>query len=392
MGRVQVTLRVREPRRFFVPLRRCFVELISFGVPIALGMTDNDGRVRDHRGDLGMDVPFTGRATRRDPIRFTLRVLKHNSVIRLVNPLGFTEWQDMDLRYTGRTLTPIVPDNDRQLAVVNRHVEVYDRVFRHFSLFRRREFPFGRHSRSLHRMKDDESRIIELSYPYGLPVPPLSFVDPSEGPQGGMPRINLRRDDPRLWGRGGSRRVMASLIPAELSHGIHFGSLSQLARDDIKGRYARWIIWDFATGGGGTHNLGKETDTTVAFVEAIDHFVHRFDDFRIRWPNLQSSAINNAFIFEEINSGRFCTLSGGDMFRGRLTPIANRTGPEREGAIYGAMFIDLARRRSVGGLQGVFNAYFNSRATTFGEFRTWARRRHLGIARALPGVQRTWGL
>ncbi len=241
-------------------------------------------------------------------------------------------------------------------------------------------------------MKDDESRIIELSYPYTLPVPPLSFVDPSEGPNGGMPRINLRNNDGRLWGRGGSRRVAASLIPAELSHGIHFGSLSQFVRDDIKRRYASWIVWDFATGGGGTHNLGKETDTTVAFIEAIDHFVHRFDDFRIRFPTLPTDdAIRHAFIWEEISGGEFCTLSGGDMFRGRLTANANRRGPEREGAIYGALFIDLARKRNIG-LQGVFNAFFNSRATTFGEFVTWARGNHRTIARALPGVQRTWGL
>ena len=45
MGRVQVNLRVREPRRFFVPLRRCFVELLSFGFPIALGMTDDQAHV-----------------------------------------------------------------------------------------------------------------------------------------------------------------------------------------------------------------------------------------------------------------------------------------------------------------------------------------------------------
>jgi hypothetical protein len=69
------------------------------------------------------------------------------------------------------------------------------------------------------------------------------------------------------------------------------------------------------------------------------------------------------------------------------------TGGDDEGAVYGCIFVDFARRT---GLRTVVNSYFQSvasGATSFGDYKTWiSHNRTPQDLAALEAAQQTWGL
>jgi hypothetical protein len=145
----------------------------------------------------------------------------------------------------------------------------------------------------------------------------------------------------------------------------------------------------WATGGDTGHNLGAKTSPLIAFIEALDWFSTSFFDFSRANPNRTGSGLRNDFIRDRIISGDFCGFSG-DMLSGVV--LAPRyTGTDDEGAVAAAIFLDFARRPGVG-LKTAVNAYFKSKALSFGQYRSWVEINKPALATAIRDVALTWGL
>jgi hypothetical protein len=360
------------------PLRRVFVEHVAFGVPIGLYITDDLGRLRDNNGDLGLDALTA---------QVDLRVLCHNSVVRANNgPID--HWIDVNGVSDGNThVLAGAAEQLQRFRVINRAAEAYDRVFRQFEPFATRgDFPLGKPG-SLSKAKD-RARRIEVAFPDGGPQP-LAFVEP-KGLTTGFPVVHFKEhvSDRRLFGGHG---LYATLVPGELAHALHFSLLSETQRDALTQAYIRFIVVDWANQGGGTHDLEKTTDPTVAFIEALDHFSTEFTIFRIRFPSVASGATaRRAFIENQLERGDVATLAGA-LDTGTVTPSTRLAGSSIEGAVYGAIFLDLARRPGIGLLRAV-RAYVDSKATTFGLFRTWVDANRPELTPAVDEVSTTWGM
>ena len=172
----------------------------------------------------------------------------------------------------------------------------------------------------------------------------------------------------------------------ELSHAIHFSLLTEAKRDRIASDYVRFIAFDIVGGRDGTHELDKETDPTVAFLEALDHFATRFAIFQLRHPGRPiDTALRRDFLQHELDGGRVAELDG-PLATGTVTPNDGLESSSVEGAVYGAIFLDLARRTGVG-LSRAVRAYFDSRAITFGQFRTFVDDQRPELSAALDDVR-----
>jgi hypothetical protein len=395
MPRIDCTINVRD-RGQNLPLRRAYVEHVAFGVRVPgseLYITDDNGRVRDGSGDFGIDaIPNLLNG------KIDVRVICHNSVVKIPNgPLD--HWVDFsiadgDTRTINNTTAPGRLDHWRLL---NRFAEVYDRVFRQFGAFSN-EFPLGK--RATLDATRTQSKRIEVFFP--TLSPGLPFVEP-RGLHTRYPIIHMKEHDGRLFGTGGAD---PDLVPAELSHALHFSKLSDAQRHSITINYPKWIIADALAGGGGTHNLTKDTDPLVAFVEAFDHFAHRLDRFMRENPQQNGPALRNAFIRRQLerrvrdNGNNLIPEFGrltGPLSTGTFVPNAafltsgSRSATSIEGTIYAALFLDFARRPGVG-LRTVVQLFIQSKALSFGEFRTWVNNNRPQFESTLDQVCLTWTL
>lgn len=403
MPRINFTVSLRVGNTT-TPLKRVYVEHIAFGLRFPgsqLYLTDENGNVRDGLGNLGIDAfpnPLTG--------NIDVRIICHNSIVKIPNgPLD--HFKDFNVTDGGSlTITRAnSAGNFNHFRILNRCFEVHDKVLRQFGVFNM-DFPLGR-SRSLDDTRKRRKRI-EISFPSLLAVN-YTFVEP-KSIHTGFPIIHigendgpnpLNSPDNRLFGR------FPILIPAELSHGLHFSNLSETQRHEITVTYGRFLMSDFVLGGGGTHEILKDTDPTVAFIEAFDHFTHRFDAFISLNPSLTGSTLRNGFISSELSTNDRFSLNGtnvigfgtlnGSFSRGRFTPNpefltrGSRSSTSIEGAVYGAIFIDFARRPGVG-LRTVVEAYIKSKALSFGEFRSWINTNKPNLSATLDQVKLNWTL
>ena len=71
---------------------------------------------------------------------------------------------------------------------------------------------------------------------------------------------------------------------------------------------------------------------------------------------------------------------------GRLPTV---TGGDVEGAVYGAIFVDFARRV---GIDFAASSYFKANALTFGQYRTFIHDHHPEHSQAIDQIQTFWGL
>lgn len=380
MPRLNVTINVNGR-----PAQRVYVEHIVFGVPIGLYMTDDQGRIRDNAGDLGIDS-LTGNSD--------VRILGQNSVARILNGLVLGAmvpiWVDKPVR-NGTTINLNTPgEYVDHFRILNLAIQNYDRVHRQFAPFsslRNADFPLGK-KRNLHDTKEQAKRI-EIVFPDSLPQP-LAFSEP-KSLSTGFPLIHVKKnsEDERLFGTGGQR---PTLIPAELSHALHFSLMTEAARDRITRDYVSFILSNLAGGGAGTHAVGVRTSYMVAYIEAMDHFSTRFSEFlRARISSNTGVALRRDFVTAELTGAGTYWLTGepqvGVRTGRRMTP--NFTGGDDEGAIYGAIFVDFASRVTLATAVG---AYYQSRALTFGEYRTWIHNNRPRHTAAIDAVAQTWGL
>lgn len=400
MPRINFTVNLRVGRNT-QPLKRAYVEHIAFGLRVPgsqLYITDDSGRVRDPQGNLGIDaIPNLLNG------RIDVRIICHNSVVKIPNGI-LDHFNDFSIADGGTiTITNANSQNNfNHFRILNRCIEVYDNVLRQFQVFSS-EFPLGKKN-TLDNTRKSRQRL-EVSFPSSIVVQ-LAFVEP-KSIHTGFPVIHIGNIDGRFPIDDPSNRLFGNnpmLIPAELSHALHFSHLNENQRHDITVKYGKFIVTDFLLGGGGTHSMLKDTDPLVAFVEAFDHFVHRFDRFIRANPNLTGVPLRNGFIRAELDSREqfdrntrgFGTMSG-NLSTGIFTPNpafltrGRNSATSIEGSIYGAIFLDFARRPGVG-LRTAVNAYIRSKALSFGEFRTWVRRNLPNLRTQLDDVVSTWTL
>lgn len=395
MPRINVTVNLQVGRNI-QPLRRAYVELIAAGFRVPgsqLYMTDDAGLVRDRQENLGIDAipnPFNG--------SIDIRVICHNSVVRIPNG-AFDHFVDFNVRDGGTVTITSNHSSFNHFRILNRCADVYDQALRQFQAFSS-AFPLGRLN-SFDSTRNRQRRI-EVFFPDFLPQP-LSFVEP-KSLHTGYPIIHLKDDDPRLF--GGDR----TLVPAELSHALHFSRLTETQRNDIAIKYGNFLVTDPLSGGNSRHTMAADTDPLVAFVEAFDHFVHRFDAFVRRNPGLSGAAMRNRFILNELSrrsnfrdqhgvvrSRRgFGVLTGG-LHTGIFEPepafltSGTRSATSIEGTIYAAIFLDFARKPGVG-LRTAVNAFIRSQALSFGDFLRWIHAERPNLGAQIDEVKATWTL
>ncbi len=376
----QIDVRIRENGR---PLKRVYVEHIALGVPIGLYMTDDQGRIRDNSGNLGIQS-LTANAD--------IRILGQNSVARILigGPLGSSLPLWVDKSCTDGVIHNLntAAEYKDHFRILNHAVRAYDIVHRQFlpfSALPHPDFPLGRKSK-LDKTKDQAKRI-EIVFPDQLPQP-LAFSEP-KSLSTGFPLIHVKTnaEDPRLFGTSGE---LPTIIPSELSHALHFSQLSANGRTRVTNEYVTFILANLAGGGPGTHNIGIATSPLVAFVEAMDHFSSRFSEFvRQGVSTATGAALRQAFIQAELDPANywFSDTQVGTITGNTVSP--NFTGGDDEGAIYGAIFLDFARRA---GMRTAVNAYYTSGALTFGEYRNWIDANAPQHTAAINAVAQTWGL
>lgn len=394
MPRINVTINILIGGNV-QPLRRAYIEHIftGFRVPGSqLYITNDLGQVIDRRENLGIDAIPNLLNNKID-----IRVICHNSIVRIPNGI-FDHFIDFSVS-DGDTVTITNANSSfNHFRVLNRCADVYSQGLQQFQVFGS-DFPLGIF-RSFDKTRESKKRI-EVLFPDAFPQP-LSFTEP-KGLSTGYPVIHLKSNDPRLFGSD------QTLIPAELSHALHFSRLTDAQRQDIGVRYGSFIVSDFLSGGSSTHSMAADTDPLVAYVEAFDHFVHRFDQFIRANPNLSGPNLRNRFIRSELNivenftdqngvllATRFGTLTG-DLNTGVYTPdpafltSAARSATSIEGSIYAAIFLDFARKRGVG-LRTAVNAYVRSQALSFGEYRSWIHLNRPNLTAQIDQVKATWTL
>jgi hypothetical protein len=394
MPRINATINIQVGSTV-QPLRRAYVEHIAAGFRVfgsQLYRTNDQGQVIDRQGNFGIDAIPNLLTNQID-----IRVICHNSIVRIPNGI-LDHFIDFSISDGDTVAIQNANSSFDQFRILNRCAQVYSSVLQQFQVFSS-DFPLGLFN-SLDKTRESNRRI-DVLFPDSLPQP-LSFVEP-KGLSTGYPVIHIKDTDPRLFGAD------RTLIPAELSHALHFSRLTDAQRQEIAVRYSSFIVSDFLSGGTSTHTMAADTDPTVAYIEAFDHFVHRFDRFIRANRNLSGANLRNGFIRSELNvvesftdqSGivlatRFGTLTGG-LNTGTYTPdpafltSGPRSATSIEGSIYAAVFLDFARRPGVG-LRTAVNAFVRSQALSFGEFRSWIHANRPNLRAQIDQVRSTWTL
>ena len=385
------------------------LSILCLGYQLALTL-------RMMRDRLGMRTAFVVSRIQRQISTFA--VLCQNSVVKVLNGAAvlIPVWQDFATQDGGTVLINTVAEQVEHYRILNRFSLSYDRVFRQFQPFRLSrfpDFPLGRRP-ALSASKDQAKRI-EVAFPDNFPLAELSFTEGASSSTG-FPLVHLRQP------------VRVDVIPDELSHALHFSLLTKTKREKIERDYLRWIATDAvvdrrevdvvdASGAtvrialGGRHWFTERTTQMVAFIEAFSHFGARFETFLV--SNGQAGVTNDPqvllqrrrdFLDAELSSTNYWAAGNlhqagirqpdgtinpntvVDQFTNNHLTIA---GPDMEGAVYGAIFLDFASRV---GLRDTVRAYLRSGALDFGGYLRHIHDELPQHAQAIDAVQQTWGL
>lgn len=377
--RVQVTLDSR-------PLRYTYVSWDpEFGVPV-VALTDGNGQAELR----GVD---------RDE-RIEIRVHARNPAIRMLDGTALFG-QEIGMRFRNATdKSTLKIDGRHKVAghfrIMDRCYDVYETVFRPIAPFTskaRQAYPFGG------RQADPATELAAKApascrYPEKIMPSKVAWVHPHESFTGSpLMYLKSQASDQRLFG---SSKRKATLIPHEYAHVVHFGSLSEDRRSELAGRYLAWILSEVTSGRSGTHRTDKATDPLVAFVESIAIFSQRFYFFATEArPDLRGTSLRRAFVDDEL--GEEPAL--GELLRGYRQVGARAgasdkitcdlTGGDVEGAVYGALFLDLGGRI---GLHRAVNLFLRSEALDVDGFAKFASRQSSGkYRRDVRAVAKTWG-
>lgn len=390
MSKLKVTIKVNGN-----PLRRAYVEHLIFGVGAGMYMTDNNGKVRDENGDLGIDS-LTPTAD--------IRIFCQNSIVRVLDGTraNIAVHQDKNISDGSSVNLNTNSEQHHHYAILNRCLIAYDVVFRQFrpySEMSNSDFPLGR--KATLRQTREQNKRIEVSYPSQFPLGNLAFVEP-RSQSTGYPLIHFREwsSDERLFGGDGSS---PTLIPGELAHALHFSRFSTTNRQGIENDYVGWIASEIANGRSGTHAMAVRTSPRVAYIEAFDHFAGRFAEFvrqevqggdsTLLQQQEMTAQIRGNFLDSEVSGSPITGTSVATLnSSGNIVPNPTFMGSDDEGSVYGCIFVDFARRV---GLRSAVNSYLQSAASgvfSFGGYRSWIASNRPQRLAALEAAQQTWGL
>lgn len=363
------------------PLKRAFIEhpRMPWQSP-AFALTDEEGVFKF---DAGSDNEIE------------VKVHCQNSVIRVVDGESFNVGISINKKVRNGSVIRI-SGNDH-FAILNKCLDVYDTVWRQFGPYRKA----GRGAFAIPRqpsLRDTfaSNRRLELSYPDHL-SPDLAFVEPSGLTNAGLPltHITNRSRDGRLFGEddadAGPEANDPSLLPHEMGHVFHFAAMAANIRQRVEGGYVGWLLGQIGSGDF-YHQVDKRTKPLIAYLEAVGIFSERFFFFSKRVePGLAGSALRKAFVDDELSAAP--RLPG--KLRDGYVRIAERkadgsveskvpTGNDVEGAVYGAMYLELAGKI---GLKTVVEGMLASNATNFDEFA-----RFMGAAHgpAMRSIKANW--
>ncbi|MET1111408.1 MAG: hypothetical protein ABWX67_07785 [Allosphingosinicella sp.] len=379
MANITATVKIRGQ-----PLKRAFVERIGwFGLdPAPITLTGETGKFKF---DAGLED------------RIEVRVHCRNSVMSVLDG----QLSLMPVSFVGKVrngeVLRITKQHDH-FEIANTCLDVYDTVWRQFAPYRksgRDAFPMWTGGTA--RLSFSHRQRLELSYPDQM-FQELAFVEPS-ALTSGLPFTHIKEKslDPRLFGDRDEEGKLRdpSLLPHELGHVFHFAALSQDVRSRVQNGYLDWLTSRIGSGDF-THGITKKTIPLVAYVEAAGMFSERFYFFRKRVePKLIGDELYRAFVIDELSAEP--RLAG--VLRDTYTPIAQtenlaivpkiRKGNNVEGALYGALYLQLGRRI---GLKQVVEHILKSDATTFDEFRHFMNRRYPAHKDDIESTALNWDL
>lgn len=365
------------------PLRHTFVSYQpDFEDPI-FELTNDDGRVRF--ADLAKTA------------KVDLFVHAQNLAVRMLDG-GTTSNVEKSIRFrqrsSGRTLKITERDDYHPYFVImQRCYDVYSVVFRPIAPFNgasRRSYPWAGSTKPVHDLKRNPS--VDCRYPETVAPGNLPWVQP-QSVMGGRPLMHLKpqKVDRRLFG---TTKRPATTVPHEFAHAVHFAMLSSKQRWWLAAKYGFWIAKELATGNSGTHRTDKKTAPLIAYTEAIGIFAQRFYLFatEVR-PDLAGARLRGAFVEDELSGDpALAKLQPGyvkigtRMASGAIKP--HLTGASMEGAVYGAIFLDLASRTS---LANAINFYLRCGGNDFDEYASYVWKQRDGKLRdRMVAVADTW--
>lgn len=370
-----VTAHISENGR---PLKRVFVEHTSPIGTLGWALTDQNGSFTFDAG------PFADHVD--------IKIHCQNSVVRVMDgstillPIAINK----NVGNGDSVNLDTTSEKKNHFRILNMVLDVYDTVWRQFKPFNRSnrgDFPLGRHT-SVRDTFSDNKRI-ELSFPDNFPSQ-LAFVEPSGLNNAGFPLMHIKSQssDNRLFG---TSTEDPTLLPHETGHAMHFSCLAAATRVSIEAQYINFIVSNLNDP---THNVDKPTSPFVAFIEAVGIFSERFFFFKKRIaPNLNDVQLRQAFFNNELHQQDLATNTRHYVSVGRQTGTTvtpDLTGNNVEGAVYGAIYLDFARRV---GLREAVSLVLESNATSFSEFRNFVRGKgDSNLTSAINAVRNTWGM
>ncbi|MFZ1784061.1 MAG: hypothetical protein WAU23_02570 [Ferruginibacter sp.] len=368
------------------PLRRAYVEHIAFGISIGIAITDNNGSFQFEAGPLANQID--------------IRIHAQNTVVRVVNGDRFNTGISINKRVANGDQINIISTTDfwDQFRILNIMQEVYDKVWRAYvpySRSSRGDFSLGLTNNNI-RSTFASNKRIELSFPDHFNPDPNSanWVEPAGAANAMQPLMHIRNESTATVSPLFSTPKNAwGVLSHEAGHAFHFAAFPEVKRVEIETRYLAYILSHIGNAG---HDLDVATDPFIAYIEAVAEFSQRFFFFAtFIKPNLAGSDLRRAFTRDElgihemrdsrdINVPNFQHVAetNGNSF----TPLI--TGNNKEGAVYGAIFLDFGKRI---GLKAAVNYVLASGATTFAEFRSHVIGKNVAAhTAAINEVRTTW--
>ncbi|MCE7976526.1 MAG: hypothetical protein DYH03_05060 [Nitrospira sp. NTP1] len=140
--------------------------------------------------------------------------------------------------------------------------------------------------------------------------------------------------------------------------------MPRATRASVEAQYLVWITNRIASGLPPFHNTNLATTPFIAWIESLGIFSERFFFFSLRrTPPLTGAALRQAFFRDELSAApllQTTSLTGYSQvgtLNGAGNVVPALTGDNVEGAIYGSIFLDFARRV---GLREAVGRYLNS--------------------------------
>jgi hypothetical protein len=395
------------------PLRRTYISHFDFfRIPQTMFFRTNEAGVVTISNTLAVTSNSGPNGT------ITVKVHAQNAVVRVLDGatiLPTEVAQEFSVSQSGTININTNPEQQDHFRIMDQCLVAYDRVFRQFRPFNhsnRGAFPFGTGS-SIAGDRDALPRI-EVVYPDNGPAP-LAFVEPASVGTG-FPLVHLKHKsfnppgsapvDRRLFGvpdpvpdaadpiPASASPVDAILVPHELSHALYFALMSPTTRAAVEAQYLAWLTGRVAAGLPPFHNTTLQTTPFVAWLEALGIFSERFFLFSQRNPGLAAVDLRRAFFRDELSAQpslagttgftQVATLNGA-----QVVPVL--TNNDVEGSIYGAVFLDLARRVGLREAVGLYLDTARANALTFADFRNQVIN-ETDFDQDIIGVANTWGL